>query len=62
MKEGNLVNIGKWFYEEGLQKMFRKYYFTAHDFTVLLSNFMLNGLAVLFVAAICVLGKKDMQE
>ena len=62
LKEGGVTNIGKWFYEEGLEKLFRKYYFTAHDFTLLLSNFMLHGLVVLFVAATCVLANKDLQK
>lgn len=62
LKEGNIVNLGKWFFEEGLEKLFKKYYFTAHDFTLLVSSFMIHGLSALFVAAICVLGKKDLKK
>lgn len=38
--------------------MFRKYYYTAEDFTLFLCDFMLNGLATLFLAAVNILSKK----
>jgi hypothetical protein len=38
--------------------MFKKYYFTAYDFTYLLAKFMVHGLAVMFIAAACVIGKR----
>lgn len=62
LKEGNIVNLGKWFFEEGLESLFRKYYFTTHDFTAIVTAFMLHGLAVLFVAASCVLGGRELKK
>ncbi len=61
IKDGVIVNIGKWFYEEGLEKMFSKYYFTAHDFTAFMAKFMIYGLAAIFLAAVCVLDGKDLE-
>ncbi len=42
--------------------MFKKYYHTAQDFTYFISKFMLHGLVVLFIAAACILEKKNFDE
>jgi hypothetical protein len=42
--------------------MFRKYYYTAQDFTYLLAKFMLHGISVLFVAAVCVLDQRNLDN
>lgn len=55
LKQGGISNLGKWFYQEGIQRMFKKYYFTSQDFTILIANFMLYGLSALFIAAVCAL-------
>jgi hypothetical protein len=61
LKEGMVVTIGQWFYDEGLVNMFKKYYCTAQDFTYFLAKFMQFGISVLFVAGACVLGNKDLE-
>lgn len=57
LKNGNVSNIGRWFFEEGLDKMFHKYFFTGEDFTVIMTKFMLHGIGSLFIAAVSILGK-----
>lgn len=60
LKQGAISNIGKWFYDEGISNMFRKYLYTAQDFTFMLGKFMLHGLSVLFVTAVSILKKRDL--
>lgn len=57
LKNGLISNLGKWFYEEGIERFFKKYYFTSQDFTVIVASFMLYGLSALFVAAVSALNK-----
>lgn len=57
LKNGSVSNMGRWFFEEGLDKMFHKYFFTAQDFTIMMAKFMLHGIATLFIAAVSILGK-----
>ena len=39
--------------------MFRKYYHSPHEFTNFISEFMLYGLAAIFVAAVSILSKRS---
>lgn len=59
LKQGLIPNLGKWFYEEGIERLFKKYYFTSQDFTIIVANFMLYGIAALFVAAVSALTKQN---
>lgn len=60
LKNSNFVNLGKWFYEEGLMVMFKKYFPNSQDFTMFFINFLKYGLAALFIGAVCILENKDM--
>ena len=57
LKNKEMVNIGKWFYEEGMVRMFRRYSTSSHDFTVFVSQFMLHGIAALFLGAVSIMKK-----
>lgn len=57
LKQNLIPNLGKWFYEEGIERLFKKYYFTSQDFTVIVSSFMLYGISALFLAAVSALSK-----
>lgn len=59
LRDGLVSNLGKWFYEEGIQRMFKRYYYTAHELTKFVSQFMLHGLAAMFLAAVSILSKRS---
>lgn len=59
LKQGSVVNIGKWFFQEGIENMFKKYYFTSRDFTSLVTNFMLHGISFMFEAAVNILARRS---
>ena len=60
LKNSNFINLGKWFYEEGLGNMFRKYYANAQEFTNFFVEFMKYGVSFLFLAAISILENKSL--
>lgn len=62
LQNSAVSNMGRWFFEEGLEKMFHKYFFTAQDFTMMMTNFMLHGIGALFIAAVSILGKLNFEQ